>query len=119
MFWKRWPYWLKSGIIGGVIGAGVALAVFAANTECESGSYNFPWWVRYLLCSHFLHWEFISQLLILPILPILIRFTSPFGFSSPVWAFILVEIPVIAFWFVVGALIGGIIGYIKSKKKKI
>lgn len=115
MSWKRWPYWLR----GGVIGAMVTLVVFTLERQClPVNLYSLSWWLRPLLCSSFFHWEFISSLLILPVYPIVINFPIFPSFGPPeIWDFILIEIPAAIFSFGVGALIGGLIGRRKSKKQ--
>ncbi len=120
MIWKRWPYWLRGGVIGGAF----TLVIFALERLCEPANlYNFPWWERYLwwqgqpLCSHLLHVELIASLLILPVFPLAIKFIGPGNLPHAV-GFILVDMPSVAFWFVVGAVIGGTIRYAKSTRNR-
>ncbi|MDO8590612.1 MAG: hypothetical protein Q7R65_01395 [bacterium] len=97
MNWKHWPYWLKGGVIGG----GVTIISIGSLYTCT--------WVTTpggFLCLPFL---FIS-----PMFPFLDLFdTNPYLRALP----FSLEITSIIFWFLVGSLIGALVGHIKSKKK--
>jgi|SRR3989344_1029956 len=99
MFWKNWPYWLR----GGVVGAGVTLISWALTNAC-------------------------TKIIVVPGYDGLGFECLPFALIwFPFWPFdVLTSLPDILyifigtiFWFVVGSLIGLIIGKLKSKKSPL
>ncbi|MCR4334776.1 MAG: hypothetical protein NUV47_03575 [Patescibacteria group bacterium] len=91
---KKMPYWLKGGVIGG----GVAF-------------------VFYLLVSFCFDYFCLVFYIVSPIYPVifLLNLLAPvFGYS---WIFAEVYAPILSIpiWFIIGSLIGAIVGYIKKK----
>lgn len=110
--WTHWPYWLKGGVIGG----GSTLLSVLLGYSCEfflTGDSS-------LLCGAFI--------VISPIYPVswLMYITGPIW--GPIfhydytWLFAgsLYEIIIISviFWFIVCAVIGALVSYIKIKKSQ-
>ncbi|MCR4334778.1 MAG: hypothetical protein NUV47_03585 [Patescibacteria group bacterium] len=94
---KKMPYWLKGGVIGG----GVLIVSYILSTSCL---YLFTssdsWGLECLLFS-------IPSI---PIINILLSFPSSYSFSS-----LLIFSIELVIWFLIGSLIGAIVGYIKKK----
>jgi len=94
--WKKWPYWLRGGVIGGVIGILPLVAI--------------------LFCSFGFG---CVSLFLAPLFPIRVLI----GFSDPIfhynWTFTEGYAPIIniILWFFTGSLVGALVGYIKSRKK--
>jgi len=101
MSWKDWPYWLKGGIIAAAIYWIVVLLFIIAGPKGWSGLG-------------------MAQVLMLMLMPSSWFTLGPLeGFLEqvPVVAFLFVILLQTAIYFVVGVLIGLIIGKIKSKKE--
>ena len=101
MNWKHWPYWLKGGVIGGGVTI-ISVALFYSCTLLDTSHGSF-------LCLPFL---FIS-----PMFPFAILFDKLdqiFQYQLP---FILLPVVSIVSYFIIGSLVGSLIGYIKSKNK--
>jgi hypothetical protein len=117
MPWKNLAYWLKGGIIGGMISLIFHAVVYLLYIGCVSASSGYS--------SHCT----FGLLLILPTLMIFysdlvtnesINLGSPAGLSSSelfIAAILLIVIGTIL-GLIIGAVIGLIIGKIKSKRKK-
>lgn len=95
MSWKRWPYWLKGGLIGGALG--VFLFWFLVSCENSLGQYD---WAGEIRCT----------LLTLPLLPltIFLQLIPPF----PGAGFVYVTVLIIASFY-----IGASIGAARARKK--
>lgn len=92
MGWKNWPYWLRAGVIG------IALYILILTS-------NISILVRFLaLIQEFFQDLFLSSS------P---SFSQIIGFA---YLFSLILAPIL--WFLIAALIGFIIGKIKSKNQK-
>lgn len=97
MNFKKWPYWFKGGVIGGGITFVFVLLFYGCTWITTPGGF---------LCLPFL---FIS-----PMSPFIDLFdTNPYFHSFPGFS---MEITSIIFWFIIGSLIGALVGYIKSRK---
>lgn len=96
MNWKNWPYWLRGGVIGTVF----VLLSLGLSSLCL---YHFtPSW----------SWGFECLPFALPTLPItflLIPIANTLSTPALIFTIVLV-------YFAIGALIGRVIGYLKSKK---
>ena len=104
MSWKKLPYWLKGGIIGGSIG--LLLAIFS-NMGTFVLDISYPRSLVYLSYPAL----YVSGLLIFSIIG-----CKSFGcvlLLMPLFGFL-----VILQGFIIGAIIGWIVGKIKSKKRK-
>ena len=98
MKWKQFPYWLKGGVIGG----GVTLVSVILFYSCLL----FVGWQVNFVCLPFL---FVS-----PMFPFIDLFdNNPFLHTLPRFSF---EVLGIIIWFIIGALIGAFVDYIKSRK---
>ena len=104
MFWKNWSYWVRGGIIGILSWLIIAFLAYFLSTYLESG---FLVWILFIL-------------VILALFPtIFIQGESVFttGLDALNLPTALGYILIVIFWFVIGALIGFIIGRLKSKKE--
>ncbi len=106
MGWKNWSYWLRGGIIGGGL-----VIVYLTLIRIS----------RYLLASDS---DILAEIIVLshillefPIIPIVENF-RPLGEllsrNNVIISFLIIAIP----WFIIGAIVGFIIGKIKQRKKK-
>ncbi|MDO8482896.1 MAG: hypothetical protein Q7S86_03705 [bacterium] len=95
--WKHWPYWLRGGVIGGTVEVLFSgfLGEACNSLGCLIGSYGPLIFVLKLL-------EFMS----VPVVD--------FDFSS---FSVLGRVLIFLTWFLYGAVIGLLVGYIKSKRK--
>ena len=100
-FWKKLPYWLKGGIIGG----GVTLVFVGLAYACPFFSPNDGWG-----CA------FSFYIPLIPFFPLLDNMEIVRSFVQAI-PFALLPILYIAIWFTVGSLVGFFVGYIKSKNK--
>lgn len=95
-FWKKWPYWLRGGIIGGGI-ALVCIFVFylcAWNVFGDAG----------YRCAYFLVFQ---------IFPI----TWISNFLGPLWEIYYQSVlGGVVVWFFIGSLVGAFIDFIKKRK---
>ncbi len=93
MNWKKWPYWVRGGVIGG----GVALlSTVVSFLVCSSPD---------LLCT-------VLSFQTFPLLPLV-----PFTINIPndlFSAFVVIGSTVV--WFLIGAILGGVIGRLEKKK---
>jgi len=93
------PYWLRGGIIGGGVTFAFVLLFYSCTLLDTPSNGSF-------LCLPFL--------LISPLLPFVDLFdNNAFFHSLPVFS---MEITAVVVWFVLGALVGNLVSYIKSKK---
>lgn len=100
-FWKKIPYWLKGGIIGG----GVTLIFVGLAYTCPFFSPDDGWG-----CA------FSFYIPLIPFLPLLDNMEIARSFFQAI-PFALLPIFYVVMWFIIGSLIGVVAGYIKSKKK--
>lgn len=101
-FWKNWPYWLRGGVIGG----GVTLLYVLLVYSCDYTTSGYS----SLDCG-------LTFLVFGPIYPIFLLgvfFVGTLDIPSPFET--LMMISVVA-WLIIGALIGLLVGYLKSRKK--
>jgi len=109
--WKQWPYWLKGGVIGG----GVAFlfyfllygCFFATSIDLKPGEVGSTYY-----CLVFF--------VISPIYPVglLLNLLGPiFDYSS---GFVEAYAPILSIpiWFIIGSIVGALVGYIKIKKSR-
>ncbi len=109
-FWKKLPYWLKGGVIGG----GIALACYLLMNSCfllssiglKAGEVGFSYY-----CSAFY--------ILGPAYPTawLINLFEPILHYSWTSAEVYAPVLSIPLWFILGSFIRILVGYIKSKKK--
>lgn len=102
MHWNKWPYWLRGGVIGGTI----ALIFVGFDYSCSLG----------VVAGPESGWQCAPLELMTPLLPIVL-ISANMRFLNNLPFFPLFTAMSFAFWFVGGALIGYIVGHIKSKKK--
>ena len=103
-FWKKWPYWLRGGVIGG----GISLLFIGVTTLCTTSSTGYG----AIGCL-----VFFIPIAYLPGL-LLQFYASVFYFGDPgLFAETHIFYTVVPFWFFVGSLIGALVGYVISKKK--
>ncbi|MBI2889052.1 MAG: hypothetical protein HYY10_03975 [Candidatus Liptonbacteria bacterium] len=97
--WKRWPYWLRGGAIGG----GTALIYLVLLYTCPGGGFG---------CLIFFY-------VIGPVYPVawLMTLVSPVFNYGDAFAEAYAPIVSVPFWFVLGSIIGLVVGYVKSKKR--
>jgi len=88
MGWKNWPYWLRGGFIGFLIGLILVLIMFGITPEFN----NYIIYPMYILCQGGLECTF-----------------SLFGF-------VLSVIINLILFFIIGSLIGLVFGKIRSRK---
>ncbi len=97
MHWKKWPYWLRGGVIGG----GIALVSTILTHFCEFQGLG----PDCVLVS-------IPWLILVPVL----LWHPPFS-NLPLAAFYPFTIPIgIGIYFFLGAVVGGWVGYLKKHK---
>ncbi len=102
MKWKQFPYWLKGGMIGGGVTLVSVILFYSCVLFVAGRQVNF-------VCLPFL---FVS-----PMFPFIDLFdNNPFLRTLPRFSF---EVLGIIIWFIIGALIGAFVDYIKSKKKNM
>ncbi|KKU58632.1 MAG: hypothetical protein UX81_C0020G0016 [Parcubacteria group bacterium GW2011_GWA2_47_12] len=100
--WKQWPYWLRGGVIGG----GVALlTIIATPVFCSSPN---------IVCVFFE----IPILPIYPLLALLFPFFDSFSLELHHSYFSFFSTVVMISWFIVGSILGALIGYIKKSPPK-
>ena len=106
MNFKKWPYWLKGGCATGI--AGTAIFIFLPG-DASNLAYT-PWWAGWLVLPAFLTFGAIC-------IVFRVDFISDTGSKfhlallSTLWIF-----SIFVTLFVIGSLVGLIIGIIKSKK---
>lgn len=114
MHWRKWPYWLRGGVIGGgaAIVSGImffvcpiALSVFFATPlSDEPGMANDA------------DFACVAILLFSPLTPVAVIWDdNPFLDRLPP---LLLPVVSAALWFPLGAVLGAIIGTIKKNRKK-
>jgi hypothetical protein len=100
MSWKEWPYWKK----GAVIGADMSILVYLLR------------WILYLsIGDHWFSYMFKLILIVLglPISPLITAYYLVFG---NLLAYFLDIITTIAWWSIMGGLIGLVVGKIRKTK---
>ena len=95
MNFKKWPHWLRGGVIGG----GVAL-------------------VFYLIVSFCFDYFCLVFYIISPIYPVifLLNLLGPIFNYSWIYAEVYAPIVSIPIYFILGSIIGALIGYIKKSR---
>jgi len=96
MGWKNWSYWLRGGIISVIIYLILLLITFLCAENASGEGF---------VCLLF----FVPTLLLMPL------YQAIFGYPEPVY---LAYVFFVIFWFVIGAVVGLIIGKIKRRKMK-
>jgi uncharacterized membrane protein YeaQ/YmgE (transglycosylase-associated protein family) len=97
MAWKNLPLWLKGGIIAVVLMGIIAGIAFFIEPKCTSTDCGFPLW---------------NLILLYPAIPVTIPLTSIFE-KGILPSLIVLSI----YYFIVGAIIGWIVGKIKFSKR--
>jgi|SRR3989344_6594889 len=97
-FWKKWPYWLRGGVIGAVVTLIFLAFFYSCVLNATLGAVAG--------CG--------SILVFSPIIPIVFLFDQ---FSNDRTPFAIIPIASVLVWFVVGALLGVLHGWSKSRKK--
>jgi len=100
MFWKRWPSWLK----GGLIGAGLTLLAFTFFYSCTQ--LNLPSPSKHGTDIESSGWDCLPFLVISPILPIALLFDQ-FNLNNRI-PFATVPIASLLVWFLIGGLFGAL-----------
>ncbi|KKU78195.1 MAG: hypothetical protein UY03_C0002G0021 [Parcubacteria group bacterium GW2011_GWA2_47_64] len=100
-FWKHWPYWLR----GGIITVGITIVDILLMYSCDLFTSGYS----SLGCG-------LVFAVFGPIFPLFL-FSESFG-PFPISTEVFMMIGVIV-WFIIGSLVGLLIGYIKSKKKNV
>src|SRR3989344_3149333 len=115
MFWKKWPYWLR----GGVIGAGITLILIAIMSVLSLLNLDDSLIVLTIIGPTILIPGLILSSILDTMLPLvsLSRFIAQISNYNDFLQFIIIGIIASAFWFFSGSLIGALVGYIKSRKK--
>ena len=95
MNFKKWPYWLKGGVIGG----GVAF-------------------IFYLIVSFCFDYFCLVFYIVSPIYPagLILNSLGPVFHYSSGFAEAYAPVFSIPIWFIIGLLIGALVGHIKSRK---
>ncbi len=99
MGWKNWPCWLKGGVIG--IGIGILISIL-----------EIIYWYTCSNCSEVIGW--LTMFLALP----LYIFFGDSSINNFFIEFVITNLTIILDLFIIGTLIGLIVGKINSKKRK-
>lgn len=110
MGWKNWPYWLRGGIIGGVIGI-IWFVFHFMGMNFGPGEGGYLNWVYY---TFGVISGLLGSILGFFIFPIALLFGEYFS-DATATPFLIISV---IYLFLIGALIGFIIGKIKSRNKK-
>jgi len=100
MGWKEWPYWLKGGIMGLIVYLIIFGLFFIVSLNCRKG------FCGYISINTVLYF-FVSIIFLILNIDIIPYLSNPLAIL-----FILVNLTAV---FVIGSLIGFIIGKIKSR----
>ena len=98
--WRKWPYWLKGGVIGGGVTLAFVLIYYGCNAVLAEG----------FLC--------LIPLFFSPLYPIANFIDSyPLLRETPILFLSSLTILGLLLWFTIGSIIGLLVGYLKSNKK--
>ena len=97
MNWKNWPYWLKGGTIGGGVTLVFVILLYTCIFSISDGGF---------LC--------LVPIFISPMFPVAYYFDSVNAFYNGSIPFVALPVVSVLLWFIVGSLIGKIVGIVKK-----
>jgi len=116
MSWKNWPAWLKGGVIGIIFFIIVLLSYIIFNIFTGTTCATDQGAIDNCGVQPVLLWGIPEQIILLPVN--LLAGVLQYYAVNYIYKIILLLFVEICFWFAIGALIGFIIGKIKSRKEK-
>ena len=114
MGWKNWPYWVRGGLIGGLIAVVLDLIILSSGILFlnDLNANNLSGYQRFVLYFIIIPMGLISFPLLMILVPL-------FGYGEAITAgyFFLPFVSIVSF-FIIGAIIGLVYGKIKKRKMK-